>query len=221
MKTQMKKWTLGLSLGVIGLWVGTSKAKAANPAVLNIDVTVTASLSVNVNGVASSSVTASGWSPTNTKLVSASSATVTNDSTGLTEKWALSTDTTSIDQGTAGSWTLLTSTLSAPGNDQFALQAVFGSTNTTVGGCPSATSGDWNVAASTPISVNPQTYTDSTFADSTLSIGGASANPDNSPNPGDMFANSYRALCWRIDGPTGITQTDEQNIQIIVTAQTY
>ena len=221
MKTQMKKWMFGMSLIVGAMWIGQGKAKAANPAVLNIDVTVTASLSVNVNGYASSTVTAGGWSPTNTKLVSASSATVTNDSTGLTEKWALSTDTTSIDQGSAGVWTLLTSTLSAPGNDQFALQAVFGSTNTTAGGCPIATSPDWNVAASTPISVNPQTYTNSVFADSSLSIGGASADPDNSPNPGDMFASSYRALCWRIDGPAGVTQTDEQNIQIIVTAQTY
>lgn len=221
MKIKIKKWIPCLALMVTEFWIGTAKARAANPAVLNIDVTVTASLSVNVNGYASSTATASGWSPTNTKLVSASSATVTNDSTGLTERWALSTDTTSIDQGTSGTWTLVTSTLSTPGNDHFALQAVFGSTNTTVGGCPNATSGDWNVAASTPISVDPQTYTDSTFADSTLSIGGASANPDDSPNPGDMFAGDYRALCWRIDGPSGITQTDTQNIQIIVTAQTY
>ncbi len=221
MKTKIKTWTFGLTLIALGLWLGVGEAKAANPAVLNIDVTVSASLSVNVNGLASSSVTAAGWSVSSTQLVSASSATVNNDSSGVTEKWALSTNANSYDQGVSGSsWTLVTSTLSAPGNDQFALQAVFGSSNTAQGACPIATAPDWNASYAAPLTTSPQTYINSLFADTTLNNLGT-PNPDDSPSNGDMFAGSKRALCWRIAGPSGITQTDTQNVQIIVTAQTY
>src|SRR5438067_4625694 len=45
-------------------------------------------------------------------------------------------------EGSAGSWTLTTSTASV-GTDTFALQAVFGSSNTAGSGCPNGVSSDW------------------------------------------------------------------------------
>ncbi|MDE1977685.1 MAG: hypothetical protein KGI84_10570, partial [Elusimicrobia bacterium] len=83
MKTTWKKAVLAVSLAVSGLSLGLSNANAANPAVLNLDVTITAAKSVTVNGVASStdsaSVAWSGVANASFTALSQSSVTVANN----------------------------------------------------------------------------------------------------------------------------------------------
>jgi len=207
-------------LALAGL-LGVGKAEAANPAYLNINVAINANLSVAVNGVASSTDTGTTWNTAtpNQAFASASSATVTNDSGGTSERWALATNANSIDTGggSPGSWTVAGSTTSV-GADQFSLQAVFGSSNTALGGCPAAGSGDWNQAFAPLLTTTPVTYTSAVFADSNLTNGGGTPNPDNTGN-NRMFAASKRALCWRIITPNSTSTSDTQNIQVIVSAQ--
>ena len=209
------------ALGALGV-----EASAATTAVLNIDVQVTSNLSVNVNGFASSTDTLVSWNTAspNAKLVSPSSSTVTNDSGAQTEKWALSTNATSIDQGSGGAWTLAASTQSV-GADAFGLQAVFGSSRTATGGCPNGTASDWDQSYALPLTASPQTYTSALFADANLNQDGDVThllyNPDTASGGGNgrMLASSKRALCWRIVTPQSTSSVDTQNVQVIVTAQ--
>ena len=230
-----KKWTqrlatLVLAIAATTLGLGKAFASQQTTAYLNIDVTVSAQLSVEVNSLATSTQTVA-WSVTSSSMVSPSSATVTNNSTGLSERWELSTNPTSLDQGSNGSWNLQTSTTGSIGQDQFALQAVFGSTNTVAGAagsapgaCPSVSSTDWNQSFAPAVTTSLVSYSSTTFADSSLDISGASANPDctsaggSCVANGDMFANDYRALCWRVLGPSSVSSTDNQIVQVIVTA---
>ena len=205
-------------------WLGASRAEAANPSFLNIDVSITANLSVAVNGAQSSTHTTSWNTATSSaKLVSAATATVTNDSGGQTEKWALSTNANSIDTGggSPGNWALQTTTAPAlPGADQFALQAVFGSSNTVAAGCPVDTSTDWNQSYASPLTASPVTYTNAVFSDTSLNNNGTQ-NPDVTAGGanGRMFAGSKRALCWRVITPSSTGTTNTQNVQVIITAQ--
>ena len=130
-----------LCLGLV-MGAGVGSSSAASPGYLNVDVAITASLSVRVNAAVSSTQTVV-WNVAvpNDRLVSPSSATVLNDAGGSTEKWALSTNASSINTaGNAGTWSLGLSTAILPGADQFALQAVFGSSRTAAGGCPGPSS---------------------------------------------------------------------------------
>ena len=215
-----RKKMCGALLAALG-WLGVGEAFAANPAYLNINVAVNANLSVSVNGVASSTDTGTTWNTAtpNDKFASASSATVRNDSGGQTEKFALSSNGNSIDTGggSPGVWTLGASSTTV-GADEFSLQAVFGSSNTALAGCPAATSGDWNQAFAPLLTSSPVTYTSTTFADSNLNNLGGTPNPDVTANS-RMFAGSRRALCWRIVTPNSTSTANTQNIQVIVTAQ--
>ena len=219
-KTKTGRWTW-LVMGLAAA-LGATQAQAATSAALNIDVQVTANLSVNVNGYASSTDTLVSWNTAspNAKLVAASSSTVTNDSGAQTEKWALSTNATSIDQGSQGAWSLSSSS-SSVGADSFALQAVFGSSNTAAGGCPNGASSDWDSGFAPPLTASPATYTHLAFADSSLSSAGGLFNPDTASGGGDgrMQAADKRALCWRIVTPASSSSVDTQNVQVVVTAQ--
>ena len=199
-------------------------AFAISSATINVDVTIIASLSVSVNDANSSTSTAISW---NVALGStaftnaASSVTVTNDSGGLSEKWALSTNPESIDNTGGGvqTWAIATSSTS-PGADKFALQAVFGSSNTIAGGCPAAASASWGNGSVAPLlTASPVNYTSTTFAEPTLNNNGT-PNPDvaSGPNDGRMHAGGKRALCWQVVTPDSTSTTHSQNIQIIVTA---
>lgn len=198
---------------------------AASSATITIDVQIVGTLSVSVDGGGSSTGTAVTWNTAvpNQMFVSQASATVTNDSGGLTEKWALSSDATSINtQGNAETWTLSGSTSPAlPGADHYALQAVFGSTNTLAGGCPAVGAADWNNDYAKPLTATPVTYTSTVFTDPNLAIGGAPAAPDTAsgPHDGRMQAGHKRALCWRLIAPGSSSTVDTQNIQIVITAQ--
>lgn len=213
--TKMKKtWWAGLAAAAVLGLAGKAQAVGTDPAVLSIDVTVTASLSVTVNsaGASTEAVTFSGTP--NELLTQASTTTVTNNTGVLSEIWELSTDPQSIDMTASSPWTLQTSSVTV-GQNAYALQAVFGSSNTA--NCPLASATDWN--APTPaalLTTTPTQYTSTVFADSTLNNNG-SYQPDNLTT-GEMYAGSSRALCWRIVAPASVTTVDEQEIRIIVTA---
>ena len=221
MNTRLK---IGLLAATALTWFAAD-AKAANPAHLNIDVAIQANLSVSVNGVQSSTDTSVTW---NTALgnakIAGSSATVLNDSGGQTEKWALSTNANTIPVSGTDNWALSTSS-DAVGADQFALQAVFGSSMTAAGGCPGNNATDWDEAFAPEITNSPVTYTSSVFADSGLNQDGNGThllyNPDVIAGGADgrMFAGSQRALCWRIVTPQTTATAVTQNIQLIITAQ--
>jgi hypothetical protein len=218
MNQNKMKW---LGWAVLGMLLATVRAQAATPtAFLNIDVAVTANLSVSVNGVASSTDTSvAAWNTAipNAKIVG-SSATVLNDSGGQTEKWALSMDATSLDTTGGGLTWSRSASSSSVGADAFALQAVFGSSNTAGAGCPIATASDWNNGYAAVLQTTPQTYMSNLYADPNLVNAGGSYQPDVTAN-GRMYAGSKRALCWRIITPNSTSVLNAQNVQIIVTAQ--
>ena len=218
MKTRHKSRWLWMAavIGALG-WAG--RVEAANPAYLNINVTITANLSVAVNESQTSTQTAAWNAATaNAKLVSPSSATVSNDSGGQTERWALSTNAGSINtMGGTDNWTLAASSTSV-GGDAYAVQAVFGSSNTIASGCPITTSGDWDSSFAPLLTTGAATYTNTRFADTSLNASGGTQNPD-VPGNGRMRSNSKRALCWRVISPDSTSTSDTQNIQVIITAQ--
>jgi len=221
MKTSWKKAALAVTLAVSGLSFALTKARAANPAVLNLDVTITAAKSVTVNGVASStspanSITWSGVSNASFTAISQASATVANNGV-VTEGWELNTNPYTIDTTnvSGSSWQVVASTLTLPGPNQVALQAVFGSSNTIAGGCPLVGSSDWNSSEAAPVTGSVAQYTSALYADQSLNHLGT-ANPDNGSN--QLYAGSQRALCWKLIMPNSTITTDSQNVQIIVTA---
>ncbi|MFA6004647.1 MAG: hypothetical protein WC881_11330, partial [Elusimicrobiota bacterium] len=130
----MRRILLAASI-LAGLLSGQD-AGASSSATINIDITIVSNLSVSVNSAASSTE-AFTWNAAvpNAKLAG-SSATVTNDSGARTEKWALAMEPVSLDiTGGNQTWSRAASS-SSVGADQFALQAVFGSSRTAAGGCP-------------------------------------------------------------------------------------
>ena len=216
MNMKKKTWLTGAALAVVAALAGTaSAAGVGSPSELNIDVTITASLSVSVVNQRISSQTVS-WSGTpDLQFASASSATVKNDSGILTERWKLSSGASQNGLGNAATWVLGTST-TTPGADTFALQAVFGSSNTVLAGCPATGATDWNNGTNVPLltAVGVQ-YTATVFADATLNNNGT-PNPDNGTF--QLFSNSQRALCWKLTMPDSTSTTDQQIVQVVVTA---
>ena len=223
MKTKKWAWAAG---AVLMTWLTAGQAYAVGAgttAYLNIDVTITANLSVNVDA-ASSSTQAATWdvSVANDKFPqgTSSSATVTNDSGAQTEKWALSTNAQSIDTtGGAETWGLSASS-SVVSIDSFSVQAVFGSSQTLAGGCPLGSAANWNNDVAPVLTTSPVTYTSTKFADPLLNNAGT-PNPDVTAGGanGRMHATSKRALCWRVITPLSTSTVHKQNIQVIVTAQ--
>ena len=212
MKTRMK-WTW---LGVVAL-VGLAAARAqavgvGTPSYLNIDVTITNNLSVSVIGVHSATQTAT-WAG-EAALTADSTATVTNDSGYVSERWELTTTANSWDStsGAAG-WAIGTSAAS----DQVKLQAVFGASGIAANSCSgSSLFGDNNVAPALTNGVQTA-YTQSVLADSIVGSGSLAARPDNASN-NRMLAGRERALCWKLTMPTSTSFTGHQIVPIVVTA---
>jgi hypothetical protein len=213
MNAKRKTW-LALGLALAGWTSGA--AEAANPSRLNINVSITQNLSVSVNNAVTSTQTVNWNTATpNDRLVSPSTNTVLNDSGGQTERWQLSTQG-SISNSGVDNWTIAASS-TAVGANQFALQAVFGSSNTAAGGCPAFNSAEWDTDTADLVSAGLQTYDNTRFVAGTLTAGGGTPNPD-TPASGRMQANSRRALCWRVITPSTSDTTETQNIQLYVTA---
>jgi hypothetical protein len=204
MKTKTK-WMAALALG---LAMTAGSAHAANPSYLNIDVAITANVSVAVNTVASSTQSFT-WSGAATQ-VAATSATITNDSTYFASQWKLSSAANAWDSVTgAAGWAIA----SAAAADTLKLQAVIGPSGFS-GAC---TSGNFASATVAPAitSTTPITYTSTVLGDTTGL--GAGASPDNTAT-NKMNAGSSRALCWKMTMPTSTSFTGTQVVPIIVTA---
>lgn len=217
MNAKKTTW-LALGLALTGWTAG--RAEAANPARLNINVTITQNLSVAVNEAASSTQTVAWNTATpNDRLVSASSNTVRNDSGGQTERWQLSTAQTLSASG-VDNWTpvdSVTGSSTSVGANAFALQAVFGSSNTAIAGCPVFNSTDWDTDTADLVDTTARTYDNTRFVGASLTNAGGTPEPD-VPANGRMNSDSRRALCWRVITPTSTVATDTQNIQLTVTA---
>ena len=200
------KWLGVAVVALLGL-AGSAHAGVGNASYLNIDVTITQTLSVAVNTVNTSSeaITWSGQS----FLTQAATTTITNDSGFFAEQWKLSTFATSFDQtnGNPG-WTVAT----VPGIEQLEVQAVFG----TSGGATSCASANFtNAAVDKALSnTTPLTYTLTQLNDVT-GLGGTG--PDNT-STNKMNAGSQRSLCWKLSFPTSTALTNAQVVPIIVTA---
>ena len=223
-KTWRKTWTAVVALAAAALLGGKAQAAGVgNPSYLDINVVISASLSVAINNNNSSTQTVT-WSAASPIMASPSSATVKNDSGGYTERWALSTNAASSNTATstAGAWSLVSSSVSIPA-DSYSLQAVFGSSNTTGAGCPTGSDVGWNASTAALLTSSLQTYgsggSTDLFVGTSLNNNGSASFDTATPNPGDMYANSVRALCWRIVGPNTTTTLNGQTIQVIVTAQ--
>ena len=206
----MKKKWLGAALALLGL--SAVRAQAANPsAYLNIDVTITNNVSVSVNGTQSSTQTVT-WTG-QTTLTAASTATITNDSGYLSERWELTTTPSSWDSvsGSAG-WTI-GATQAA---DQVMLQALIGASGIANASCSGTTY--FNSAAFSPAltSATQTQYTQAILADTTLGGGGTPANPDTAGNK--VLAGRTRALCWKMTMPYSTSFTGTQVVPIVVTA---
>ena len=94
MNKKMKTWQGAALLALLGL---AGQAGATNTSsYLNIDVTFNTALSVAVDAVNSSTYTVPWTGAVNAALVSPTSATVTNDSGGITERWKLFTNQNSL-----------------------------------------------------------------------------------------------------------------------------
>ena len=209
------KNTTRLIAAALLIALAAGRARAANPAQLNINVTITQNLSVAVNSAATSTNTVNWNTGTaNAKLVQTTTSTVLNDSGGQTERWQLSTNAQSMQTTGSDFWTLSVDS-STVGAEQFALQAVFGSSNTVT--CPTGASADWDQATAAEITTTPEFYTSARFADASLNAGGGTPNPDVAGN-GRMNAGSFRALCWRVVTPASTVASATQNIQLTVTA---
>ena len=214
------KWLGAALLAVAGLAGSAQAAGVGSPSYLNIDVTITASKSVSVLGLNSSTDTSTSWNATpNLAVVAPTTTTVVNDSGVLSEGWKLSTNANSLDTtGGAQTWALSASSTSV-GADAFALQAVFGSSNTALGGCSASS---WNNGTISPLLTSGAgvAYTAAVFADSALNAAGGLFAPDSGVN---MLANAAngqgkRAMCWRVILPASTATLNKQNIQVIVTA---
>ncbi len=217
MKTRQKAWRMAGAAALLMGLAGLAQAAPTNPAVLSIDVTVTASLSVSINGAGSSTQTATFTGTPNEEIVAPSSVAVQNNSGVLSEVWKLSSSN-AYDSTSPGTdpWTLAASTASV-GADSFAIQAVFGSSNTAAGACPKvATDANWDSATIAPaLTTTPTQYTTTVYADPYLNTNG-SYTPDT--GTGLMYGGSTRALCWRMIGPASVSTTDGQIVTILVTA---
>lgn len=241
----MQSWkgiAVAAALALVSMTSNRAYAAFMDTARLNIDVAVTAGLSVALAdyGTHDSTVTYA-WSVSNRNFSNSdSSTTVLNDSGGLDEKWSLSTLATSLDQGSDNKpWELLPAAISSTvvmgaGRDHFALLAMFSSSATIVGGCPAQNDTQWD-SANYSVTASPVQYDGTKYTRLTDAVNGP-ANPDKldgtssvmrpynpvydvgGTNPNVRFNFGKRALCWKILGPGGVSSPDTQRIPIIVTA---
>ena len=222
MKTNRWKWLSAIVIAMIG-FAGKAQAGQGTSSYLNIDVTISASLSVAVDAVNSSTYAVTWTGTPNQLLTSPSSATVTNDSGILTERWKLFTNANSLNTaGGAGTWAIGASTMIV-GADTFVIQAVFASSNTASAGCAAVTStGTWSNLTTAPILTTSigagLQYTTAGQLVANDSMLNGTASPDVATNSGSMLGGSKRALCWRLITPSSTGTTQTQNVQIMVAA---
>ena len=212
MTTRTKMKWLGLAAVLVAVTAGRAQA-VSNPSYLNIDVTITNNMSVSVIGGASSTQTVT-WSGEATRFAP-STATVTNDSGYISERWELTTTATSWDSVTGAAGWVIGATQAA---DQVKLQAVFGASGIAGASCSGASLfSDTNVSPAL-VSTTQVPYTQSVLADTIVGSGSLAARPDSAVN-NRMSAGRERALCWQLTMPLSTSLTSGvQVVPIIVTA---
>ncbi len=204
-----KAWqTVLLAAATVALGGIAQKAWAANPATVDITVSMIGSLSVSVDDAANTT-RALGPQSANALVVIGSSVTVLNDSGGFTEGWELSA-------ATADDWTLITSTSDGSGNalppgaDEFVLQALFKDS-----GADSTDPASWGEPSI--VTGAGQLYTDALFS---AQVGASNGEPD-TPANGNMFSSSERALMLRLYMPLSDSSSGApQTIVLTITAVT-
>ena len=208
MKTNKTAW---LAAGLVAVLAGSAARSyaATNPAYLNINVTISNNLSVTVDTLATSTQTVT-WTGT-PSLVAAATATVTNDSGYISERWQLTTRANAFDatSGAAG-WTIA----GTEAADTVKLQAVFGPAGVAEGVCSGAI---WSNATAAPAltSATQTQYTQTVLADTLTSAG--AYQPD-IVSSNRVSAGTTRALCWKLTMPTSTALTGTQVVPVIVTA---
>ena len=182
-----------LAMGVLGI------TQAANPDSMYVYVTVTGVLSVNILETSLDFGNVSA----NSSAVWTSSATVRNDSDGITEKYKIKGSNSS-----PSNWTIA-SAATGPGENRFVLYAAFH------GSQPADADGTW--------SEDDLESTDRNCSDTVFTIDGTQKGtsvPAN--NPGDYSASgSDRGMWFRIKTPTSLTvgSGTAQTITVTVTAE--
>ena len=213
MKKTRKKWKWsGAALIAAAALCGRAEATGVgNPSYLNIDVTVTSNLSVSVSTVRVSSQAAGTWNGTpGAFMQAAATATITNDSGYISERWGLSAPTNAFDSATGNAtWAIG----AASGVDQVEVQATLGGAASTDAQC--AASQSWNGGVIAPALTNATLteYTSTTLVDTSM----AAATPD-IVGTNRMNAGSSRALCWRLTMPQSTSFTGIEVVPVIVTA---
>ncbi len=211
----------------LGTLIFPPAVQASQQADLDLSVTFSGQLSVSVDGL---SYSTRNFTATANALIVPSSATVENDG-NLVETWELSVSTVAG----GGDWALQTTTNTPPDVDEYAFQALFISSATSLAnepgswsnGCPSSgTASDWNQYASI-VSSSPAVYTSGLYSDPTVN-GGAAGTPDvtSGIQNGNMLPFSSgsggigtRGLCTRIYMPLGTAFIGmPQVIRLTVTA---
>ena len=231
-----KKWKLTAltAIAALGLW-HSQPAQAALTTSANLDLTVTFSgqLSVKVDDLEFSTRALSNQSAGVT-VVPASSATVTNDSTGITERWQLKV--ANVTEG--GGWSVVDTTGSQGGGDyclsnpggagcpqanEFALQALFIS-SAAAATCPNHNDLAWDTYVST-VGASDLLYRTARYAKTSTDFGIDGA-PDQTTGTadGNMHAvntglgRGRRGLCVRLTMPAGSTYMNEQILRLTITA---
>ena len=243
--TSLKKAlaALGTFLALaLGMASQARAATATTPAHEDLLVSFTANLSVKIDGIQYSTRTLGARNYGET--IVPSSATVTNDSAGLTEKFQL--HTLDASPGTVSPlWNVALTTGNTPGGafcgttqggagcpgaDAYSLQALFISSANTVG-CPTSTDADWDTFAST-VAASVTAYMSSYFADTSAGFGlngGGTGNPDQTTGAqnGNMLAVSggtdgrgKRGLCVRLTMPSASTTVSQHTVRLTITAIT-
>ncbi len=188
-----------LAAATVALGGMAQRSWAATPVTVDITVSMIGSLSVSVDGEATTTRVL-GPKSAGALVVIGSSVTVLNDSSGFTERWQLNS-------GDSANWTLITSTSDGSGNalppgaDEFVLQALFKDS-----GADNSDPATWGEPSIVTNAV--QFYTDALFSSK---IGAGNGEPD-TPASGNMFSGNERALMLRLympssDGTGGTSQT--------------
>ena len=215
----MKKKTRLIALGTLSLallaLVGRAQAATTGTAYLDLQVGYNGTLSVKIDGVQYSTRSVSGGP--NTLQAPASSSTVTNDATGLTEQWQLSVAST-------GNWTVAGATTTAPGLDAYAYQALFIS-SVAASACPAPGASNWDSNVST-VTGTATSYLGLRYSDPTV-LNGTTGKPDVNSGAQDGNMNvldsttpgaGRRGLCVRLYMPGSVSTQQSQMIRLTITA---
>ena len=178
-------WLIGAAMA-FALFASPSKAQAQN---LDIHVSITATKSLSVN----TTFYDFGGLPASSAAVSASSITVTNNSSVLIETYTIQ-GANAVSQSGGVDWTLAAST----STDQFALAAQF--SNSTPANTTAAFTSD-------DMTSSPVTCSATVFGDGTVGESGSAVDPVTTPD---------RGLWFRLRTPSVVSDSSAHKITVVL-----